>query len=389
MFTRLLYVCLLAFSAINCVFTNAQNIKLSKHSNISLLTCSSGDELYSVFGHSALRVSDDSLGIDIVFNYGTFDFNTPNFYLKFMNGDLEYMLASNTYNSFIRSYIRDNRSVKESVVDLTQTQKEQLWDYLLWNIRPENRFYRYDFFFDNCATRIRDIIFQAKQINPKDSSISVINGLTFRDYIHYYVDEKSWTAQGIDLLLGIKTDKQASYFDRAYLPVYLDSLFVNTNIVCKQTDMFTKEYISENQSEFTMTPDIFGWSLLVVSLLVFVYENKAKRYVVYYDILFFLACGLLSILFWYLWLFTKHSVCSWNINVMWASVLYLPMIVYLLKNKISTNFIKYSIFVNLAFLAMYILLSAIGVQDVASMTIPIALSLAIRNISLLNRSKAI
>lgn len=387
-FTRVVYKCLLVIISLLCVFTsvNAQVIKLSKHSRISLLTCSSGDELYSVFGHSALRVVDDSLNIDVVFNYGTFDFNTPNFYLKFMNGDLDYMLSTNLYRQFIAAYKRDNRSVTESILDLSDTQKEQLWEYLVWNISPDNRFYRYDFFFDNCATRIRDIVFKAKGIDRNLDNNRSTNGWTYRDYIHYYVPESSWTAQGIDLLLGMKTDDLADAYNRAYLPVYLDSLFVNNNIISKQQLVVEKEFTTLESSSFTISPDLLGWSILLISILIFLIEYRYTTYIKSFDVVLFLSCALLSLLFWYLWLFTKHSVCSLNINVLWASILYWPIIVLLLRNKISIKLTRILTSANIVFLALFILLSVIGVQDIPSMSIPIAIALTIRNGNLLKRS---
>ncbi|MCQ2228613.1 MAG: DUF4105 domain-containing protein [Bacteroidales bacterium] len=387
-FTRVVYKCLLVIISLLCVFTsvNAQVIKLSKQSRISLLTCSSGDELYSVFGHSALRVVDDSLNIDVVFNYGTFDFNTPNFYLKFMNGDLDYMLSTNLYRQFIAAYKRDNRSVTESILDLSDTQKEQLWEYLVWNISPDNRFYRYDFFFDNCATRIRDIVFKAKGIDRNLDNNRSTNGWTYRDYIHYYVPESSWTAQGIDLLLGMKTDDLADAYNRAYLPVYLDSLFVNNNTISKQQLVIEKEFTTLESSSFTISPDLLGWSILIISILIFLIEYRYTTYIKSFDVVLFLSCALLSLLFWYLWLFTKHSVCSLNINVLWASILYWPIIVLLLRNKISIKLTRILTSANIVFLALFILLSVIGVQDIPSMSIPIAIALTIRNGNLLKRS---
>ncbi|MCQ2204786.1 MAG: DUF4105 domain-containing protein [Bacteroidales bacterium] len=364
---------------------------LSSNARISLLTCSSGDELYSVFGHSAIRVYDDSLGIDVVYNYGTFDFNTPNFYLKFMNGDLKYMMSLSSFKRFMAIYNYEGRAVREGILQLDSVQRKQLWDFLNWNILPENRYYRYDFFFDNCATRIRDIVFNVKAITENDirnnESLGSNSSKTFRDYIHSYVPEFTWTAQGIDLLLGMKTDDKADVYDRAYLPAYLDSLFINTNVISEETELLKRRDSSINDS-FYFSPDMFGWLLLLISVAITIYEIRNKRYFKYFDILFFISCALLSLLFWYLWLFTKHSVCSSNLNVLWASVLYIPMSIMLFRslnrysNFSSKSMMSMSV-LNILFLTAYVLLSFIGVQDTASMTIPISFALIIRNIELI------
>ncbi|MCR9083074.1 MAG: DUF4105 domain-containing protein, partial [Cyclobacteriaceae bacterium] len=123
---------------------------------ISLLTCDPGDELYMAFGHSAIRVLDNIKGTDYVFNYGTFNFNTPNFYGKFAGGRLDYMLSVSTYADFVSTYTREQRSIREQVLDLSLEQEKYMVEFLQVNYLPERRYYRYDFFFDNCATRIRD-----------------------------------------------------------------------------------------------------------------------------------------------------------------------------------------------------------------------------------------
>ena len=137
------------FSQINTIANDAE---------ISIITIGPGDMLYDSFGHNAIRVADPSNGKDIVFNYGTFDFNTPNFYIKFGRGKLPYALSVRPYNYFKRNYIAEKRWMKEQKLDLTYGEKVTIFDFLLNNAQPENKEYRYDFFFDNCATRIRDVL---------------------------------------------------------------------------------------------------------------------------------------------------------------------------------------------------------------------------------------
>ncbi len=382
---RLLY--LMFFFVLFTVNTFSQVKKLSENAKITLLTCTSGNELYSVFGHSAIRVTDESLDLDVVFNYGTFDFNTPYFYLKFMNGNLDYALSAYDFDQFMRYYEMEKRGVEEGILELDSIQKEQLWEYLIWNLSPNNRNYRYDFFFDNCATRIRDIIFKAKQIDINNKLFTAIDNRSFRDYIHSYVNEASWTGQGIDLLLGMKTDEKASVYQRAYLPDYLDSLFVNSKIIVNQTVLLKKGENDYYNDISIFSPNILAIIILILSICISIFEFTNRVYCKFYDIVLFTACSLLSILFWYLWLFTKHEVCSVNINVMWASILYIPVVVLLCKNKIINNYLRVMTYVNMFCIVMFILLSWIDIQDTPSMAVIIAFALMIRNLKILSVSK--
>ena len=149
------YLILPAFVLLNSI--TPSKAQLSPSAQVSIITCAPGDELYSIFGHSAIRVNDSINQIDLVFNYGTFDFDTPNFYLKFMRGKLNYMLSMAPYDRFLFEYVYYKRSVWEQVLDLSEVEKNNLFQALIINAEPEHRNYHYHFFFDNCATRIRDM----------------------------------------------------------------------------------------------------------------------------------------------------------------------------------------------------------------------------------------
>src|SRR5690606_22569898 len=135
-----------------------QSVKLSPRAEISIITCGPGEELYSSFGHSAFRVKDPALKLDFAYNYGTFDFNKPNFYIKFAQGKLLYELSVSYFEDFVYNYKIEGRWVKEQVLNLSQDEKNQLFNFLNINAQPENKEYLYDFFFDNCSTKIRDVL---------------------------------------------------------------------------------------------------------------------------------------------------------------------------------------------------------------------------------------
>ena len=146
----LFLLCLFSFQ-----ITVAQT--LSPTAEISVLTIGPGNNLNDAFGHSGFRIKDNVQGIDVVFGYGQYDFDAPNFYLKFAQGKLNYLISKDDFNDFYRVYVFFNRSIKEQVLNLTQTEKQNLFNYLQNNYKPENRAYLYDFFYDNCATKIRDV----------------------------------------------------------------------------------------------------------------------------------------------------------------------------------------------------------------------------------------
>ncbi len=368
------------------IFVNLFNLQvfavnLSVNSKISLLTCSAGEELYTSFGHSAIHVRDDSLGVNVVFNYGTFDFNTPNFYLKFANGELDYMLATNDFERFCYVYKRENRSVVEHELNLTQREKQELWDKLLINYQPQNRYYRYDFFFDNCATRIRDLVFDVKGISAEDYQTPT--GKTFRDYIHENIGNTCFASQGIDLLLGTKTDEFTVVYNRAYLPVYLDSLFVNSNLFVNSQTIVNYEYESLNTTDYYWL--LVAIPLILITILISILEVYYCKSYKIFDIILFSIVSLFAVLFWYTLICTCHKVMWFNFNVLWASIFYLPMIVAVIKN--IKLFTVTCALINCAMLVAFILLSAFGVQDFPYISYVVAFCLAIRNVLIIRQLK--
>ncbi|RYY90179.1 MAG: DUF4105 domain-containing protein, partial [Chitinophagaceae bacterium] len=189
---------------------------------ITLLTCSPGTELYSIFGHTALRVQDAGAGTDEVYNYGTFEFG-EDFYLKFIRGKLPYYLDIEPFQDFLYSYRLEGRSVQEQEVLLDCSRKQALLQALHTNAQPQNRQYRYDFLFDNCTTRAGEMIYRSApgqvataRVIPEDPA----HAPTFRNLIHEYLDRgrQPWSKLGIDLLLGARLDRKANNREAQFLP---------------------------------------------------------------------------------------------------------------------------------------------------------------------------
>ncbi len=323
------------------IFSNAQN--LSENAQISLITCNPGNELYSVFGHSALRVKDYDQGIDKVYNYGTFDFNTPNFYLKFIKGDLNYQLSVYSMHSFMREYEATNRSVFEQVLILDSTEKEQIYNFLEYNAQPENKYYLYDFFFDNCATRIRDVFYNEYPDSIKLDA-ATYSSHTYRELIMPYLKPQPWSRFGINLVLGEVADKQASMHQSAFLPDYLSKVFAHAKLkgdaLVEPVQTLFKEENSDNKTPFYELP-IFVFSVLFILLAAITYfEIKYKKRYKLIDFLLFLSVGAVGLIIFLLWFATNHTAVVQNWNLLWAIPLHF-FIAFWLFRKRKSFWLKY------------------------------------------------
>lgn len=290
---------------------------------ISLLTCAPGEELYSTFGHTALRVTDKWRGIDVVFNYGTFDFSDPNFYTKFVRGKLNYFLSVENYPDFIYTYVAEQRSVTEQVLNLTCSQKQQLIQALQINMQEENRYYKYDFLFDNCTTRVRDLLFHyADSLQLKNEIIP--SHTSHRNLIHEYLDAggKEWSKLGIDILLGSKVDKPISSYEAMFLPDYLmkgiDSAVTNNTrfIVLHKNEILS--YASASNKTGYYTPLIIVTIVCCIFLICFIVYKKYSIFIKILDALLLYLSGLLGLLISFMWFGTDHIVCQNNWNILWA-----------------------------------------------------------------------
>lgn len=190
---------------------------MTDNARISLLTCTPGEELYARYGHTAIRVTDETNDLDVVFNYGIFNFNTEHFYWKFVRGETWYELGASPYYWFMREYEQTQRPVYEQVLNLTIEQREELWQALLTNFQPENRQYLYNFVFDNCATRPYFLI--ARTLDDTIiSDYTGYTGVTYRAFIRHYTGALSWENAGINLLFGPRADQPMTSEQRLFLP---------------------------------------------------------------------------------------------------------------------------------------------------------------------------
>lgn len=363
-----------------------QNV-LSNNAEISVLTVGPGTSLNDAFGHSGFRIKDTNNKLDIVYGYGEYDFDAPNFYLKFIQGQLNYLISKTDFTRFYQVYNYYNRSIKEQVLNLSQDEKQKLYDYLVNNYKPENRRYLYEFFYDNCATKIRDvtnivlndnIIFK----NPED-----FEDATFRTLIQNNLNKNSWGSLGIDLALGSVIDTKATSEQHMFLPENIYKFFENAKIKNSNKSLVKESSILYSQKEIPkastfLTSPLFILGIIGLFIIYITYKDyKNDKRSKWLDILLFTITGLIGILILFLWFATNHTGTHQNYNLLWAFALNIIFVGQLFKEKVSTWFIKY-IKLLLILLCLLTLHWVIGVQVFAIGLIPIFIALFIRYVFL-------
>ena len=373
----LLFLCVLTL-----VNLNAQNF-LSSEAKVSVLTIGPGLSLNDSFGHSAFRIQDDSSQLDLVFNYGVYDFDTPNFYLKFAQGKLNYLLGVNYYDDFLASYMAQNRMIEEQVLDLTPFQKQELFDYLLTNYEPENRAYLYDFFYDNCATRIRDVAEDVLKDELVFNTPQSIVDKTFRQLIQENLKSNSWGSVGIDVALGAVIDKKAEPEEFMFLPKFIYDYFAEATIKSSQKPLVKETNVLYQKVERIISKGVL-LSPLVIFLIVALFiifvtysDHKKHKRTIWLDGFIFGITGITGICILLLWFATDHTATANNYNILWAFPLNLIVLVPLLKRTPKGWVRKYLKFL-LILLCLLSLHWSIGLQVFAITLIPILVALAIR-----------
>jgi Domain of unknown function (DUF4105) len=297
---------------------------------VSVLTCGSGEDIYTVWGHTAVRVIDSIHQTDIVFNFGTFDFNEPNFLAKFVKGSLLYFVSANNYNDFIAEYKYEQRQVVEQVLNLSSAEKIKWYEALKINMLPENRQYLYNFITDNCTTRIKDGLFKSSAFLPVG-----INVPSFRAEVVKapYQHGLPWIGLGIDLLLGAYSDQKPSDFQAAFLPSLLHQQIANTRHLLVKNNVLVAYNQNNSNSHNT-------FYILFAFLLIYMFVSKwnsvpTQKIAKLLDIILLLLLSMGGTLMVYMSLFSKHTACYENYNLMWMHPLYfIAMVFYFIRNEI-------------------------------------------------------
>lgn len=378
-----LYIYILVFFA--CSFSAGAQDRV----RVSLLTCEPGTEIYALFGHTALRYEDPSRDIDWVFNYGVFSFNTPNFVYRFVKGETDYQLGIVPYRYFETEYALRGSSVYQQTLNLKPEEKLRLWQVLEENYLPQNRVYRYNFFYDNCTTRARDRIEQC--IDGKIEYPEARSGLSFRDIVHQYTDGHEWEEFGIDLCLGAEADRPISGREQMFAPFYMKEAAEKAVIVAsdgtRRPLVLEETKIVDAKPEpaepvLPFSPFAAGMILLLASIGIAAYYLHLRRIPHGWYVFLFAVQGLAGCVIAFLFFCSVHPTVGSNWLLALLNPLplfYLPVLIYhAVKGKKEPYHL-----INFAYLTLFIVLIPVLPQEFNSTVLPLALSLWVASASYL------
>lgn len=335
---------------------------LSQSSNDTLaylITCGPGTETYSIYGHSALRIAITSKNSDTIYNWGVFDFDTPNFAWKFAKGRLDYMISAEKAYSFMQVYVYEQRYVLSQKINLDSQELRKLVALVNENMKPENRKYRYDFFYDDCSTRIRDLleksigeILKYPPSEPKDKT-------TFRDMVGKYQAPYPWLKLGVDLIMGSTSDKKASLRDRMFLPIDMKE-GLSKAVVHRSGKMIPLLQNSQTLVDFATPsgklnffmapPFVFTLAIVIVMILGGLVKNRRTIRII--DIFIYTVFSVLAILMIFFNFFTDHGQMKWNLNILWLNPFIIVCLAALLLNKEGQIWFRLVFFISAAFLIL-------------------------------------
>jgi hypothetical protein len=331
----LMLISFILLSGLNYLFSQTQ-----PDVSVYLLTCGPGTETYSIYGHCAMRIVKPAENSDLVYNWGVFDFSTKNFAWKFAKGRLYYMLDTDSYEEFLRMYFYEQRWVQSQKINLEPEEISTLLELVSENLKPENVKYLYDFFYDNCATRIRDLLEKSlgnKIVYPPQVKKEL---QTFREELGQYEHPYPWLKTGIDLIMGTPGDKKAIFRDKMFLPLELQAglseLVINRNgkmIPLLQNSSTVIEFESPNPPQHFLTTPLFIFSLLLVVLIVFFALVKNRRVVNIADMVIFSIFSLLSVMMLFFNFFTDHDQMNRNLNIIWLSPIVFLCLAAMILNR--------------------------------------------------------
>ncbi|WP_159800598.1 DUF4105 domain-containing protein [Flavobacterium sp. MK4S-17] len=318
-------------------------IPLSDKAEITLLTCGPGEELYSVFGHTAIRIYDKESNIDAVYNFGTFDFDTPNFYLKFVKGDLKYFVSVSSYEEFIYQYVYYNRDVYEQVLDISQRQKQNIYNELNSTLLSEKRYYTYKFIDRNCTTMVADIL--SRNIPGKISEETSDKGKTNREIIHSYLDNMFFENLGINLMFGYKTDKVS---DKLFLPQELLEGVDNTKIKGERLALPPVHVYKakEKESNKPFWNNYYFFSAIMLALMFFTRSKTVLRS-------YLALTGLLGLFFCFVGFYSYHTEITQNYNALLINPLFLLLLYFTIAGKKNT--IVITLYICIGLLILYLI----------------------------------
>ncbi len=347
-----------------------------------LITCGPGTETYSIYGHSALRVVISDKKSDTIYNWGVFDFNTKNFAWKFAKGRLDYTLQAETLKGFLQDYFYEERYVYSQRINLDAGETKQLIAMINENLKPENRNYRYDFFYDDCSTRIRDLLEKAVGKKLLYPPVDKAKLPTFRDMVGKYQNPFPWLKFGIDLIMGSPGDKKAKFRDRMFLPLdlknELSEAVVNRSgkmIPLLQNPLILLDFTTPVVRQHFFTGPVFIFTMLFIIIVILSALIKSRKINKILDIIIFLIFSILAVLMIFFNFFTDHQQMKWNFNIIWLNPFILVCLGMILLNKSGQVWFRIVFYISAAFLVLHFLLP----QEFNVAILPLVIILLVRS----------
>lgn len=375
---------LLLFFISSFFLTNAQ-LQLSKDAEIAIVTFGPYQgEPWSAFGHNGFRVTDRARNIDWFYDYGLYDFNQENFFLNFAKGLLKYKVGVRKWSRAYRYQKSLERYIKLQYLNLTINEKQQLFNYLQHNARPENAEYLYHYVYNNCATKLRDIVSQEFEGRIAFDLSYKEEGKTFRQLMDDHLGQQAWGGFGIDIGLGMEVDQEATASEYMFLPAYIFKAFAGATIdrsgvkeplVSKTVEAYLPE--QESTLSVLITPfNLFMLLFFVVGLIT--HRNlKTEKKTVWVDILLFSFAGFVGLWVVYLWFGTEHMSKN-NLNILWAFPYFIPLLFFMYKESYRRFFKAYFMFQGIWFVLLLLIWPLLP-QPIHQALIPFVLTLVLRS----------
>ena len=354
---------------------------------VSLLTCSPGTEVYALYGHTAIRICNETTGEDWVFNYGVFSFSQPHFIWRFALGECDYQVGAVPFAYFAKEYEARGSSVYQQTLNLTSAEKRRLWALLLENMQPENREYRYNFFYDNCTTRARDRIEEAvdgEVVYPRADTVH-----TYREIIHQYTGHYPWAELGNDLCLGAEADRPITERQEMFAPFYM--LHYADGAVIRDPEGHERPLVSGKskvvagrgvgvQEEFPLSPWACGWLLFALVALLTAAERWKHACFWWMDMVLMSLVGIMGLVLTVLFFFSGHPTVGSNWQIWVFNPIPLVAMPWVVRCGVKGRKTVYHAF-NALVLIFFIIFSAFIPQDFCVVVVPLALTLLLRSCS--------
>ena len=356
---RIFLICLIiSFVSFTRVLSQSSNDTIAY-----LITCGPGIDTYSNYGHSALRIAIPGKHTDIIYNWGVFEYNTKNFAWKFAKGRLDYMLDTEITKGFLQSYFFEQRYVYSQRFNIDSKEVRKLTELINENLRPENIKYRYDFFYDDCSTRIRDLLEKSIGDKLKYPPVEIGKVETFREMVARYQNPFPWLKFGVDLIMGSTSDKKAHFRDQMFLPIDMRNGLSKT-LVRRSDKMipllqnpeilidFKNPQIKQNI--FLSPPFVF--TVLIIVILILAGLTKNRKIIRIMDIIIYAVFSILSILMIFFNFFTDHQQMKWNLNIIWLNPFIVVCLLMLILNKTGEVWFRIVFYISAAFLVVHYVL---------------------------------